>query len=43
MFGNVQTGRVFFSPFGQARSMQKFLGQGSNLCHSSDNARSLTS
>ena len=28
--------------FGGAQSMRKFLGQGSNLCHSSDNAKSLT-
>ena len=33
---------LFLFSFGQARSMQKFWGQGLNLCHSSDNAISLT-
>ena len=28
--------------FGCPHDMQKFLGQGSNPCHSSDNTRSLT-
>lgn len=32
---------VLFVVFGHACCMQKFLGQGSNLCHSSDNAGSL--
>ena len=32
----------FFFFFAHTRGMQKFLGQESNLCHSSDNTRSLT-
>ena len=32
---------VLFVVFGHACCMQKFLGQGSNLCHSSDDAGSL--
>lgn len=33
---------IFFFFFGHVHSMQRFLGQGSNVCHSRDNARSLT-
>ena len=33
---------IFWIFGGCALGMKKFLGQGSNLCHSSDNARSLT-
>ena len=33
---------IFFFLFGLACCMWKFPGQGLNLCHSSDNARSLT-
>ena len=33
---------IFYFIFGCAHRMRKFLGQGMNLCHSSDNARSLT-
>lgn len=33
---------IFWILGGCALGMKKFLGQGSNLCHSSDNARSLT-
>ena len=32
----------YFFVFGHARSLQNFPGQGSNPCHSSDDARSLT-
>lgn len=33
---------LFLFCFGQAHSMQKFLGQGSNLSHSNDNTKPLT-
>ena len=33
---------VFVRRRGHAYGMQNFLGQGLNLCHSSDNTRSLT-